>query len=672
MRNIPMSVLLLSTCAAGVLLLAGSLKAQGAHFEGAGRLAAIDMGGELIWIGTDVRVWAVGLAKKVDLGPLAKDDLKFSESNGRRTWTGSMFINQKRAYAYEQTVTEEGSDVKLQFRLTSQTDAPMENVQFVLVLPLDRFRGGTCSLPGSDGVEAALVTLPKEPGEANQLAVVQGGRRAVVADAEGKVRLDVSVEGPGSGGVLVQDCRQSKSNRYEVLFTFPPPAKGESLTLVARLKMTGEPDRKPVTLRLDANRLRYRLEGLGGNYCYGTDSSGKESPANDYTLTNLNVGWGRVEFAAAQWWPEANTVGPMVNDKPDSKTRFDLDIARRMGAKGIPYVLTVWGLPEWLYAEPSKGPTVQGRIVPRERWARLVEVIGSYLLYAKEKYGAEPQLFSFNEADLGVYVKFSPEESRDLIKLLGAHFARLGLRTKMLLGDTASPGGLADYVRATLADQEAMKYVGAIAFHSWGGARPAEYEAISRLATQQKLPLLVSEVGLDPQAWSTPWVFDDWFYALREMQLYQELLLYACPQGTMQWEFNEDYRLVTVKRPQGGKPEVLPTARFWMMKHFCNLTPRPAEALEGTSDSPGVLFTAFGGLEREKGKYAMHIANLSASRKALIQGLPAGVRTLQVVRSVRQEQFKSQDSVSVKDGTVALDLPAQSLTTLSGQAESYR
>jgi hypothetical protein len=652
-----------------VLLLAGSMKAQVAHFEGPGRLAAIDLGGELVWIGTDVRVWAPGPVRKADLGPMAKDDLKFSETGGRRNWTGSMFIDHKRAFTYEQTVTEEGSEVRLQFKLASETDAPLENVQFVVVLPLDPFGGGTCSLPGPDGAPAAPITLPKEPGEANQLAAAQGGRRAVAADAEGKVRLDVSVEGPGSGPEIVQDCRPSKLNRYEVLFTFPPPAKGESLTVAARLKLTGEPDRKPVALRLDANRPLYRLDGLGGNYCFGMGYDDKESPANEYTLTNLNVGWGRIEFTAGQWWPEANTIRPSDNDKPDSKTRYDLDMAQRMSAKGIPYVVTVWRLPEWLYAEPGKGPDVQGRIVPRERWSKMTEVIGSYLLYAKQKYGAEPRLFSFNEADLGVYVKFSPEEGRDLIKLLGAHFAKLGLRTKMLLGDTASPGGLAEYVRAALADEEAMKYVGAIAFHSWGGARPAEYEAISGLATRQKLPLLVSEVGLDPQAWSTPWVFDDWFYALREMQLYQELLLYARPQGTMQWEFNEDYRLVTVKRPRGGKPEVLPTARFWVMKHFCNLTPRPAEALEGTSDCPSVLFTAFRGAEREKGKYALHIANLSGASKVTIQGLPPGVRSLQAVRSTQREQFKSQGPFPVKDGAAALELPAQSLTTLSGQAE---
>jgi hypothetical protein len=397
---------LLSICAAGVLLLAGSLQAQVAHFEGAGRLAAIDMGGELVPIGADVRVGVQGSAKKGDLGPWFNEDVKFAELPGRRTWTGYLIVDKAKAYAYEQTVTEEGTDVKLQVELTGQTDANMEPVQFVLVLPAERFGGGTCSLSGSGGAQAEPITLPnesiapKEPKESNQprrLAGVQGGTRAVAADAAGKVRLEVSVEGPGGGAASLQDCRPAKRDRYEVLFTFPPPAKGQSLKFAARLKVTGEPDRKPATLRLDANRPRYRLDGVGGNYCFGDDG-----PAATYTLTNLNVGWARVEFSADLWYPEANTLRPSDNDKPGRKTHSDLELARRLSASGIPYVLSIWRLPQWMYVGPDHPPDWSGRIVPRERWDKVAEMVGSYLLYAKEKYAAEPELFCFNEADLGV------------------------------------------------------------------------------------------------------------------------------------------------------------------------------------------------------------------------------------------------------------------------------
>jgi hypothetical protein len=695
-----MNALVLSACAAGLLFLAAPVKAQVAHFEGNGRLAAIDVDGEPVEVGADARVMGRGAPKPADLGAWGADNVKYRDSAGRRTWAGDMTVEKGKSCPYELAVTEEGNELVFQVTLTPRPDAPLENVQFVLLLPVDTFLGGTCSLLGPNGgAGTAPVTLPKDVGEpkeareSNQprvLAALSGAARTAVVAAVGKTRVELSLTGPGAGSASVRDCRPAKKDRYEVVFSFPPPAKDQSLQLTARLKVSAESDHKPATLRLDANRPRYRLDGVGGNYCFGDDG-----PAADYTLTNLNVGWARVEFTADQWWPTEDTARPSDNDKPSHKTHSDLMIAKRLSASGVPYVMSIWALPQWIYEGPQRPRDYNGRVVPRERWDKMADIITSYLIYAREKYGAEPRLFSFNEADLGVFVKFTPEEARDLIKMLGARFAKLGLATKLLLGDTAAPEKFVPYVQAALADEEAMKYVGAMAFHSWGGARPAEYAAIRGEAVKRKLPLLVTEVGTDSAAWRTPWVFEDWRYAMGELRLYQELLLHACPQGTMQWEFNEDYSLVKVKRardgqPQPAKPEVVPSGRFWVMKHFCNLTPHPADALETASDTPSILFTAFRGVGEEssgaengapqkassrkaasqKGLYVLHVANLGGPRKVTIQGLPPGVTTAQVVRSSQREAFKALEAVLVKDGAATLDLAGQCLTTLSGQAES--
>ena len=43
-----------------------------------------------------------------------------------------------------------------------------------------------------------------------------------------------------------------------------------------------------VRLTLDAEQVRYRLDGFGGNYCFGLDA-----PATGYTLDNLRIAWAR-------------------------------------------------------------------------------------------------------------------------------------------------------------------------------------------------------------------------------------------------------------------------------------------------------------------------------------------------------------------------------------------
>ncbi len=144
--------------------------------------------------------------------------------------------------------------------------------------------------------------------------------------------------------------------------------------------------------------------------------------------------------------------------------------------------------------------------------------------------------------------------------------------------------------------------------------------------------------------------------------MYQELLLYARPQGTMQWEFTSDYGIAKVDDSQ---QEVVPTVRFHFIKHFCNLTPPGADALATISDHDKVLFTAFRGTQNNQVAYTLHIANLGPARKATIQGIPRDVAQLRTVRTSETEHFQEMAKTLPDNGSVTLDLPAQSLVTLT-------
>jgi hypothetical protein len=304
----------------------------------------------------------------------------------------------------------------------------------------------------------------------------------------------------------------------------------------------------------------------------------------------------------------------------------------------------------------------------------LARLVGSYLLYAKKQYGIEPALFSFNEADIGVMLLLTGEEHRDLIKLLGAHFEKLGLKTKLLLGDTCSPGGL-KFTSAAAADPESLRYVGAVAFHSWGGADAKTYAAWAALADRLKLPLLVTEMGVDANWAGRPTELPG--YWLRELRMYQELLLYARPIATMQWEFTGDYSLVGWKQvptATGSNQTVIePTDRFYLIQQLSTLTPPKADVLATTSDHPKVLMTALASAGGEKtadqpsGKQTLtiHVANLAAGRDVEITGLPPTIRELRAFRTSSTDHCREVEPVKVDAGSVRLALPAQSLTTLT-------
>jgi len=407
------------------------------------------------------------------------------------------------------------------------------------------------------------------------------------------------------------------------------------------LKLRAKPDNAPAHLRLSADERRYKLQGFGGNYCFGI-----ESPVTQYTLKNLQVAWARTEMSLVRWTPE--------NDQPESRLRREFELMRQLNQMKIPYVTSVWQLPEPFYTDPGEEPHRQEkRKVAPEKWPELVESIGSYLSYAKEHYGAEPDLFSFNEANIGIDVLLTPEEHRDAIKRIGAGLMKRGLKTRMLLADAAGPRGTHEYALPAANDAEAMRYVGAVGFHSWGGGTAEQYRAWGDLAEWLNLPLLVTEMGVDADAHRGR-RYDSYGYGMREVEMYQELLLYARPQATIQWEFTGDYGTVT--------DDLQPTPRFWLVKHFSDLTPRNADALATGSDHPRVLFTAF----VAGGVYAMHVANMGSEREVTIAGLPAGIGEVHGIVSCESSQFQQMDALRAEGGVVKFRMAARSLVTLTG------
>jgi hypothetical protein len=152
--------------------------------------------------------------------------------------------------------------------------------------------------------------------------------------------------------------------------------------------------------------------------------------------------------------------------------------------------------------------------------------------------------------------------------------------------------------------------------------------------------------------------------------MYQQILLYACPAGTMQWEFTDDYSIVNASEKH-GETTLEPTRRFYIVKHFCNLIPQGASALATESDHPKALFTGFRGKTRSKERvYTFHISNNGAARKATVTGLPKELenRKLHAVRTGPEEMFQKTDPATVRNGKIELELREHSLLTLTTQA----
>ncbi len=567
-------------------------------------------------------------------------------------WQGRLPLDATHKLQFSQTVSEVDGRLRITLDYTALHDLDAQGLYFRVNIPWPEFNGGTAevgnrsvtlptTLPANVNLLYNSATQLKALSPAGDLWWSAGFSRALNVNLQ-----DKSTDAP-------------KNFAFWIYLHSGSMAAGTQSSFTIELALDGVPDASSASLTVLPESSRYLFHGFGGNYCFQI-----ESPVTAYTLEHINSRWARTEMTVIDWEPENENDSPydtdygrmIEHDQPGTRLRHEFELMRTLKDKGIPFVASVWRLPEWLLADrDSKGPTDQQRIIDPAMFDEVIESLTAYILYARDFYGIEPDLFSFNEPDLGIRILFTPEEHRDAVKRIGRHFESMGLRTRMLLGDTSHARGTHTYVLPAAEDPEALQYAAAISFHSWNGATPEQYQAWADLAERLQLPLLVAELGTDPSGWQGR-AYDSYWYGIGELQLYQELLTHARPQGTMYWEFTADYSLVRIVGD-----ELQPTGRFWLTKQLANLTPPMSTALEAASDHPKVMLTAF----RAGDIHTIHIANLSSARNATITGLPAGVESWRAVLTTEDAGFVELDPLTAQDGGLGLSLPARSLLTLT-------
>ena len=255
------------------------------------------------------------------------------------------------------------------------------------------------------------------------------------------------------------------------------------------LKASCDVDTTPVNLTVDPAKTGPGFIGIGGNFRI---QSRADTNVFNYNLANLRVAWARLEMPLSSW--QKTETGDPASMPLDPKVDEAMAMGRLLAQKHIPMIISDWSVPSWAGA----GGGGRGSIAP-EKWPAMYKGIVSYIAYMKKNYGAEPLLFSFNEADQGINVKLSPQEVDTVIKGLGAAFIEAGLATKPLLGDTGNPTARpANFIDVAIADPDAMKYVGAVSYHCWTGGSDQIIAHWGEVAQRFKLPLMIAEGGTDP------------------------------------------------------------------------------------------------------------------------------------------------------------------------------
>ncbi len=587
----------------------------------------------------------------------------------------------ERPLAFTVTATDVGDgEAKLDVQLRADDDIPAAGAYYCLEIPGVEFQSGTVELLGATGVPSKHVIAPAPP--AGRLEYFRATVRGLRVRNRHRV-IELQLDQPSEvflrqdfiaqphhlndpkprQRIVPSDPRQPIADLQAYVTLAPGDVKkGMTLSRTFTLMASGEIDRAPIELRLDASRPGRPFDGVSGNF--RLQFPDRDPAVIQYCLDNLRVTWGRISLAWMDWQPE-ETTDPVARARAGQlpKDMYDqMEIARTLARRGIPVIVSVWWPPKWAV---SPGPRLpRGLQLDEKKLDQVAESIAQYLVYLKEAYGVEARLFSFNEPDVGVEVFQTPWEHALHTKVLGTRFAAKGLGTRILVGDTGHGTALANRIVGTVvADPEARGFIGAIAFHTYHGLTESDLAAWSASAEALALPLLATEAGLDSAAHRYEQVFLEPWFQLKEIATYLRICNTVQPATIMEWQFTSDYSVLTGGGNYGDGGPLRPTMRFWNLKQLGS-TPAGAFALPVASSRPNVDVAAFGDVAN--GTYAVHLVNSGAERKVVLSGLPDGIEAMRGFVTDMKRGMQETKPVAVQKGVARFVIDPGSYLTLLG------
>ena len=563
--------------------------------------------------------------------------------------------NMDSLYIKEVVRDESAGKATVTLTLYAHADINFDNIFFELQLPGKEYGDGGTKLAA---VQDALKRY--EPSGQNYDGVAEGARFKSPAshlqikfDEPETIRIRKDISGTNDLQLYVS-LKQSGFN------------KGDTLQKTFKIDVSGKIDTRTANLAIDTSKQGRQFDGLGGNFRLQNAKSDPE--VIDYCLQNLRVAFGRVEMPWRFWQPDMNVDPTATADsgKLAVPIKKAMEMARRLDSLHIPFILSAWFPPNWaIEGKPNFRPVngVWGNPLNKDNMQAIYKSIADYVLYLKNKYGAEPKYFSFNESDLGINIRISPQEHDDFIKGCGAYFAAHGVNTKMLLGDN-SDATTYRFIDIAMNDPEAKPYIGAVSFHSWRGWDTDILQHWADAAARLNVPLLVAEGSIDAAAYNYPDIFQEQTYALKEINLYTRLLAICQPESILQWQLTSDYSPLIGGGIFGNNEPLHPGQRFWNLKQLAS-TPKGLYAMPISCDAANLTAAALG--DNSKHSYSVQLVNNGAKRKIVLTGLPANVKQLQVYTTSKALSMQAGAPVKVKNGKAKFKIAATSYTSLISQ-----
>ena len=241
------------------------------------------------------------------------------------------------------------------------------------------------------------------------------------------------------------------------------------------------------------------MDGTAGNiygFVVGWHSNVMNLIKNDIDVTHMRLrSW-------IHWWEPNND-----NSDPDSicwsafndssLVHSDFLMLQQLTQAGIEPVLGIWEVPDWMVLNPNAS---EDRIIPPSMYPEFAELIVTYLLYAKQQYGAQINYIGIqNEPNIGIKNYFSPTELADVTEVILDALDKNGLSyVKIHVGDVNEPTDGIQYYDPSLKRSKIRNRAVAVSYHTWHYMTPSNLYKIWDYCRTWDIKNWATEVGTSP------------------------------------------------------------------------------------------------------------------------------------------------------------------------------
>ena len=420
-----------------------------------------------------------------------------------------------------------------------------------------------------------------------------------------------------------------------------------AVVTVATTTLDSHAATRPVVVAIDLGAKRQPIDGFGSSERVWADPHLSNAPVSDVPVAAqraiLGELYGRLGLTR---------VRPVLDQGVQPKRGASFSFGGKLADAHVAYVKQArpFGLRTFLpgpvYIEPwmtenDVDAYVDWAMAMLRRWRGL---------------GAEPPFYAPQNEPF-INGDFSPDWLRDVVVRLGAQLRKEDFRTKLVVPDDENP--IAAYRRASviLADPEARKHVGAIAYHIYKGG-PEDWPPLRQLAARYGLPIWMTEwTQKDYGAWPTAFS-----WAVTVHRLLAEGGVSAVD---YLWGFFGDWvggeTMVSLRFVGGEYRGFVQTPVYWLTGQWSRFV-RPGYRRVSTSgDAPPVPTTAFVG-PRRLIVVALNPAESMQTASFTVKG--GRVRgALRAYRTSATERWRSLTRPAVRGGSFRAVLPPRSVTT---------